>query len=110
MTEELKSNLYEFKGNRFEILYVEYDRKDKCYIAVSADFRNVDQGKLKKKSATYEIQLPFLLNMCRNELWFTADMASYIDPIIEDQPAPTPAPIQSKKEAPVSKHVSGGRK
>ncbi len=45
--------------------------------------------------------------MCRNELWFTADMALYIDPLIEDQPALTPAPIQSKKEAPVSKHVSG---
>jgi hypothetical protein len=77
-TTALKSNLYEFEGNRFEILKVEYDRKGKRYSVISADFRNVVEGKLVKKAETFWIDLALCLSLCRNQIWFTADMESYI--------------------------------
>jgi len=97
-TEALKSNLYEFEENRFEILKVEYDRKQKLYIVISADYRDVVQGKLVKKAETFEINLKFLLNLCRNELWFTSEMKSYIDEHLPEKEIEKPLEIQTQNE------------
>jgi hypothetical protein len=99
-TDALKSNLYDFEGNRFEILKVEYDRKQKLYIVISADFRDIEQGKLKKKSETFEINLPFLLNICKNEIWFTADMQAYINEHMPEQKPEEAKPVEIKNKEP----------
>jgi len=78
-TEALKSNLYELHGNRFEILKVEYDRKNKSYVVISAEFQNVIQGKKVKGAEEFVIDLAECLNLCKNQLFFTGDMRSYVD-------------------------------
>ena len=78
-TEALKSNLYELHGDRFEILKVEYDRKNKSYIVVSAHFQDVIQGKKVKGAEEFVIDLAECLNLCKNQLFFTGDMQSYVD-------------------------------
>jgi hypothetical protein len=99
-TQALKSNLYSFENNRFEILKVEYDRKQKLYIVISADFRDVVQGKLVKKAPTFEINLPFLLNICKNELWFTGDMQAYIDQHLPQEEKEIEKPLEIQNHEP----------
>ena len=94
-TEALKSNLYELHGDRFEILKVEYDRKNKSYVVISANFQNVIQGKLIKGSEEFVIDLAECLNLCKNQLFFTGDMQSYLD---EHLPQEQPVLIQEPEE------------
>jgi hypothetical protein len=98
-TDALKSNLYDFEGGRYEILKVEYDRKEKRYSVISADFRDVDQGKLAKKAETFAIDLALCLSLCRNQIWYTADMESYVKQYLpEEAMNPQEIPLKEPEE------------
>ena len=72
-------------GDRFEILKVEYDRKNKSYIVVSAKFQDVIQGKKVKGAEEFVIDLAECLNLCKNQLFFTGDMQAYLDEHLPQQ-------------------------
>jgi hypothetical protein len=99
-TSALKSNLYELHGGRFEILNVEYDRKSKRYVVISAEFSNVVQGKLVKGAEQFEIDLALCLSLCKNQIWFTGDMQNYVDEHLEVEEQPAEPETQNEIQEP----------
>ena len=77
---------------------VEYNKSKRQYEAKSVDFDLTENGKPTKGAPRQKTDLAFVLFECRNEPWFTAEMADYYRARLSEEDMKIPAAA-----------VSGGR-